>query len=162
MNTIVQDVEMAAALLDSYRKALGQVDSASAMFGSVGNRMEGEAVVGSIEQTYTEIWSRLDSARAAAGTTGRDVSRYDQIRPYAGIHGIANELKLKRAVIAEGNEQGARAAADAIAMFRAVFPDLPWHASDERVPELRNGRTIATLITIAAVGALIAMYAYGS
>jgi hypothetical protein len=157
MSSIVQDVEMAAALLDSYRKALGQVDMASA-FGTIGHRLEGEAVVGSAEQMYTELWSRLDSARTAAAGSGRDVSRYDQLRPYAGVLGVTSEVKLKNAVVATGNDQGARAAAEAITLFRAVFADLPWHAVNEPVPDVRNGRTIALLITIAAVVALIALY----
>jgi hypothetical protein len=159
MMSIVQDVEVAEALLDSYLAALGHVDAASAVFRGGQARLEQEAVIGTIEQTYPEIWRRLDAARAAAVQSGRDIPYYDQMRAYAGTFGVTAALKLPRAVVAEGNLDGARAARDAIAAFRATFPELAWHSASEPVPELRSGRKTAKVISIVG-GLLVAALAF--
>jgi hypothetical protein len=170
MQQIVQEVEIAEALLGHYVASLSQADVASMMLSlERDQRLANEAAIGSAEQVYPEIWKRLDAARAIAAPSGRDCAYYDQIRSHVGAD-AANGIKSVTTVtttnlvgvvpvlhggskIAEGNADGVRAARDAIATFRSVFPDLPWHDPSEPVPELRTGQSTAKLMTI--IGALL-------
>ena len=168
MQQIVQEVEIAEALLGHYLASLDQVDVASTVFAMHRDqRLSQEALIGSADQVYPEIWNRLDAARAAAESSGRDLTYYDQIRNYVGAdaaNGIKSVITISKAnllgalpmlygnsKIAQGNEEGVRAARNAIATFRSVFPDLSWHTAAEPVPELRNGRRTATLLTLLCV-----------
>lgn len=136
MNEIVSNVEMAEAILENvvsqfkFRIGLGH-----------DVRSEAAAARGAAEQSYPELWHRLDAAREAAKRTGHDVSRYDALRP--------TRIEL--------DEAGLQAAREAITVFRAANPQLPWSAAASgSVPDVRNGKTIATLIILAvAVGLLL-------
>jgi hypothetical protein len=172
MNQVVQEVEIAEALLASFQAAVGQANGA---FFSLNPQVGSEqsAVIGSAEQTYPEVWRRLDAARAIAATSGRDLTYYDQIRAYVGT---ASEFGLQKVTtisaplrsvgglfenkrhIATPNADGIRAAHDAIATFKHVFADLAWNRQIEAVPELRSGRRVARLIGVLVIVALLALY----
>ncbi len=162
--SLQQDVEIAQAVLGQYLAAVGHTHNR----GELSTRLDQEASIGAAEQAYPEIWKRLDSARAHAGTTGRDVSRYDQIRAWVGantVHGVASTTTTYSAFAAvagtsktaEGNADGVRAAHDAIEVFRSTFADLPWNA-DTEVPELRTGRSMAMVIAVIGAILLVATY----
>jgi hypothetical protein len=52
----------------------------------------------------------------------------------------------------ELGDAGVNAAREAITVFRAASPKLPWSAATSgAVPDVRNGTTIATLLIVAAV-----------
>lgn len=163
--SLVQEVEIAEALLEQYLAALGQADET----GSLTLRLDQEASIGAAAQTYPEIWKRLDSARTLAAGSGRDLSYYDQIRTFVGTdaaHGITSTTTTTSALglgvlpvmvgsskTAEGNANGIRAARDAIAVFRHTFPDQSWQASGEAVPDLRTGGNHAKIFAV--VGAIV-------
>jgi hypothetical protein len=138
VNEIVGNVEMADAILENvvsqfkFRVGLGH-----------DVRSEAAAARGAAEQSYPEIWHRLDAASEAATRAGLDVSRYATLRP--------PQLAL--------DEAGVQAARDAIAMFRAAGPHLRWSAGASTVvPDVRSGTTIATLIIVAvAIVVLVLM-----
>lgn len=173
MQQIVQEVEIAEALLGHYVASLAQADVSSMMLSlQRDTRLANEAAIGSADQVYPEIWKRLDAARAIAAPSGRDLAYYDQIRNYVGAD-AANGIKSVTTVtttnivgvfpvlhggskIAEGNAEGVRTARDAIATFRSLFPDLQWHDPSEQVPELRTGRGMAKVLTIIGVLLMVA------
>jgi hypothetical protein len=131
VNEIVSNVEMAEAILENvvsqFKFRIG--------FG-YDVRAEAAAARGAAEQSYPELWNRLDAARDTAKRTGLDVSRYDAVRPM--------RMKL--------DDAGVRAAREAITGFRIANPHLPWSAAASKsVPNVRNGVGIATLILVAAV-----------
>jgi hypothetical protein len=161
--SLQQDVEIAEAVLEQYLAAVGHTHR-----GELSTRLDQEASIGAADQAYPEIWRRLDSARTHAATSGRDVSRYDQIRACVGtntVHGVTSTTTthstfagvIGSSKTAEGNADGAQAARDAIDVFRTTFADLPWHAATE-VPELRTGRSMA--MVIAVLGAILLVAAY--
>jgi hypothetical protein len=174
MDPIVQNVEIAEAILEQYVAALAAVNG-----GGLTQRLDQEAQIGSAEQAYPEIWSSLDRARHAAAATGRDLSYYDAIRGYVGVdsaRGVTDRSSKVSALVvgvvpvmgaasvtATGNETGVRAARDAIATFRTAFPELPWNQSAGEVPELRTGQgpamAIAAIGAVVLVGAVFAYYA---
>ena len=131
MNEIVSNVEMAEAILEN---VISQFKLRIGFGHDV--RSEAAAAHGAAQQSYPELWHRLDAAREGAKRAGLDLSRYDALRP-ARI---------------ELDEAGVQAAREAITMFRAAGPQLPWSApTSERVPDVRNGTAIATLIIVAVV-----------
>lgn len=137
MNEIVSNVEMAEAILEN-------VVSQFKLRIGLGNdvRSEAAAARGAAEQGYPELWHRLDAAREAARRAVLDVSRYEALRP-ARI---------------ELDDAGLQAAREAIAVFRAAGPQLPWSAAtSEAVPNVRSGTTVATLIIIAVVVGLLVL-----
>jgi hypothetical protein len=135
VNEIVSNVEMADAILENV------VSQFKVRIG-LGNdvRSEAAAARGAAEQSYPELWHRLDAAREAAKRAGLDVSRYDALRP--------PRIEL--------DEAGLQAAREAITMFRAAGPHLPWSAATSgSVANVRNGMGIATLIVVAVVIGLL-------
>jgi hypothetical protein len=170
VDPIVQSVEIAEATLAHYLASLEAVKSR----GNLALRLDQEASIGAAEQCYPEIWSSLDRARQLAASTGRDLSYYDAIRSYVGIdagRGITQRKTTVSALAvglvpvvagatasATGNDEGVRAARDAIAVFRTAFPELPWHQSAEPVPELRTGQGPAKIIALVAGTACAAVF----
>jgi hypothetical protein len=135
VNEIVSNVEMAEAILEN---VLSQFKLRIGLGHDV--RSEAAAARGAAEQAYPEIWHRLDAARESARRAGLDMSSY--LRP--------PRIEL--------NEAGLQAARDAIAVFRAAGPRLPWSAATSgSVPDVRNGTAIATLIIIAVVIAILVL-----
>jgi len=135
VNEIVSNVEMAEAILEN-------VVSQFTLRIGLGNDVVSEAAAarGAAEQSYPELWHRLDAAREAAKRAGLDVSRYDALRPA--------RLEL--------DEAGVQAAREAITAFRAAGPQLPWSAATSGgVPNVRNGTGIAALIVVAVVIGLL-------
>jgi hypothetical protein len=162
--SLQQDVEIAEAVLEQYLAAVGHTHSR----GELSTRLDQDAAIGAAEQAYPEIWKRLDSARSHAATTGRDVSRYDQIRTSVGanaaraITSTTTTHSLFAGVVgssktAEANTDGVRAARDAIDVFRTTFSELPWHTATE-IPELRTGRGVAMVIAVIGAVCLVAGY----
>src|SRR4051812_35767493 len=81
-NQLVQDVEIAQALLESYLQAAKDANpSTLAMLSNPDSTALG---IGTAEQIFPEIWRRLDAARKAATASGRDLSRYDALRNQVG------------------------------------------------------------------------------
>ena len=137
MREIITCVEMAEAILDNVHSQFGvRIGLGNAV------RDEAAAARGAAEQAYPEIWYQLDAAREAAKRAGKDVSRYDALRP--------PQLIL--------DDAGLRAARDAISVFRETLAKPSWSLpSSQGVPNVRNGTTIATVIIVAVVIALLAL-----
>lgn len=165
---LVQDVEIAEALLGQYLASLAQTTQGLTL------RLDQQAAIGAAEQVYPEVWKRLDSARSTASQSGRDLSYYDALRSYIGHdaqRGITKRTTEVSALLvgvlpiagavsvtAEGNTEGVRAARDAIATFRQVFPDAPWQAPQtEPVPDLRTGTGKAKLIAVVGATVIVAV-----
>lgn len=117
MGDIVQDVEIAEALLEHYVASLGAIDVASPLLTlRYDKRLAHAPPIGSVEQVCLEIARRLQSARSAAAASGRDLTSYGEVSPNVAV----------------GSLTGARAARAAIAIFRAVFADLRWRYPPEK------------------------------
>src|SRR5579863_3363864 len=116
VNEIVSNVEMADAILEN---VVSQFKLRVGLGYDV--RSEAAAARGAAEQSYPELWHRLDAASEAAKLAGLDVSRYAALRPV--------RLTL--------DDAGVQAAREAIAVFRSAGPRLPWSAAtSQAVPDV--------------------------
>jgi hypothetical protein len=81
-------------------------------------------------------------SRAARGITS--ITTMSSATLVGGIPVLHGSLKF-----AKGNDDGVRAARDAIAILRSAFPELAWRTPGAvPVPELRTGQRTATLIIL--------------